>query len=61
MKVCEVNRSIEVGPGAGGYLPLLSSLSATALRADQACTVENAPCTVALHGCESGTQLVYDL
>jgi len=59
--VCEVNRSIEVGPGAGGYLPLLSSLSATALRADQACAIEKASCTVALQGCESGTLLVYAL
>ena len=30
----KVNRSIEVGPGAGGYLPLLSSLSERVLAAD---------------------------
>jgi len=30
----KVNRSIEVGPGAGGYLPLLSSLSERVIAAD---------------------------
>ena len=30
----EVNRSIEVGPGAGGYLLLLSNLSASVIAAD---------------------------